>query len=1305
MKRPSPFRYLLLIFPLMLVVVLAYFVYNQMAKMAGVSPLQLPTLSIGPAVTEVPAEDFPAYQQWLDAAVERVRQTDPAMAMFHPKVNQVQIARDGTTALIWMESYDPGTGELLAREPELAVAKLNPSGQKGTVSEWDITLPYEDGYNNSLKDIPSSMLNEDEVLRYQKKYSEQKVTAKFGGYYLPWAGGTAKQLTWSVAHTSCADDACHYAFDFADGTMFPLLAAKGGVVFAANWTCTNGSTKCTNYLILQDNSTTPVSYQIYYHLANGSIPTTLRTKGARVNQGQFIGNVDDTGASTGHHLHFMVHTNSYGYWGQSVDITFKDVDINYDPVTKGGRPRLAYEADKYGGQGRTSYVSGNRPANAPNGTLTSPAVGATFTTNNLVVSGTATDDKGITKVQPIAYYDNSWHEVGNAVSTANFSIPIDMCKAGAEMPNGPIVFAVNLYDVEGNQSYGYVGFRGITKNFRCSGATTIQPACQPSADQVALFNQADYSGTCKVFGLGDVANRASMGTFNGNDVASVLVGSNVQMTIFARGSYAGRAETFVNSDPDLQDNLINVGAFNSFKVGVKGTPATTPMIISPTNGSILTTNDSFTLVWVNRGCADEFQATLASGTITRTSPWMQDQSWNPGGLPAGSYTWQVIGRNSENGSVSTPASATFTITESSASSENGITPPYMDTVEAGANGWTATGLWHQTTARASSPTHSWMYGETVDNVQQYATGSTGTLTSPAIQIPAGSYYLHFTYRYQTESSSRFWDQRFVQISKDGGPFVNIYQLTDDPSGYWLNSPALDLSAYSGSNIRIRFYFNVLDSYLNTGEGWYVDNIQMDQNGPAADCNESVTDGNPASARQVSLNNPISGDICPQGDMDYFKFTAEAGQSLTFDVDARTIGSALDPYLYLIDTDGKTVLAESDDEVAFVQKDSRLAYSFTTTGTYYLKLKAWDHPMVGGSGYFYTLRIFQDTIPPSATLIYPVNGTLLANSTVSFRANAEDAAGGSGVSHVVFFWHNHDWTLGQWVKVGEDWDGSDGWGVPFDATKEARGSAGAVYTQVFDGSGNWTAASSWNIGTDPSQAVPAVPSSSMLTLPAASDINTVLLQWSAVDTGAGITGFNIQVQTNGGAWADWNPPDGIKSTDRYAWFIGETGNTYGFRMRVVDAAGGKEAYPASAETSVVMKACTPGSDLFETDDLPENSRVITLDGTRQKHTFCNQNDVDWVSITPAAGENYFLNALPLTPAGAVVITLYDEMGNPVAEKFPARMGQPTTLRWTASGSGNFYVKLRNLNPLIAGDGVGYQFWADQGIKYYVPLVIP
>ncbi|HQN44583.1 MAG TPA: hypothetical protein PLA25_10645, partial [Anaerolineaceae bacterium] len=43
----------------------------------------------------------------------------------------------------------------------------------------------------------------------------------------------------------------------ADGTNFPLLAARGGVVSRVSRSCPNNDHSCVNYLVLEDSSTSP----------------------------------------------------------------------------------------------------------------------------------------------------------------------------------------------------------------------------------------------------------------------------------------------------------------------------------------------------------------------------------------------------------------------------------------------------------------------------------------------------------------------------------------------------------------------------------------------------------------------------------------------------------------------------------------------------------------------------------------------------------------------------------------------------------------------------------------------------------------------------------------------------------------------------------------------------------------------------------------------------------------------------------------------------------------------------------------
>lgn len=68
----------------------------------------------------------------------------------------------------------------------------------------------------------------------------------------------------------------------------------------------------------------------------------------------------------------------------------------------------------------------------------------------------------------------------------------------------------------------------------------------------------------------------------------------------------------------------------------------------------------------------------------------------------------------------------------------GITGPativFSDDVENGANGWTSSGLWHQSTLLANSPLTSWYYGIEATRIYDTGTANSGQLTSPAINL-------------------------------------------------------------------------------------------------------------------------------------------------------------------------------------------------------------------------------------------------------------------------------------------------------------------------------------------------------------------------------------------------------------------------------------------------------------------------------------------------------------------------------------------------------------------------------------------
>jgi len=166
---------------------------------------------------------------------------------------------------------------------------------------------------------------------------------------------------------------------------------------------------------------------------------------------------------------------------------------------------------------------------------------------------------------------------------------------------------------------------------------------------------------------------------------------------------------------------------------------------------------------------------------------------------------------------------------------------FYDNAEGGLNGWTTAlyggttdDIWHQTTVDASSATHSWWPGIDVDT--NYWTGrriNTAAIT-PAIDLTTAvaPLTLLFTENFYTE---RGWDYCMVDVSTDGGanwaPLRGVYGTA--PSGVtggW-RITTLDLSAYAGSTLNVRFYFDTGDTLFNAFPGWFVDDVMVfDQGG-------------------------------------------------------------------------------------------------------------------------------------------------------------------------------------------------------------------------------------------------------------------------------------------------------------------------------------------------------------------------------------------------------------------------------------------------------------------------------------------
>jgi hypothetical protein len=113
------------------------------------------------------------------------------------------------------------------------------------------------------------------------------------------------------------------------------------------------------------------------------------------------------------------------------------------------------------------------------------------------------------------------------------------------------------------------------------------------------------------------------------------------------------------------------------------------------------------------------------------------------------------------------------------------------------------------------------------------------------------------------------------------------------------------------------------------------------------------------AYRVKLPQIINGHLQRAGDVDCFRFEAQAGDEIVAEVMARRLGSPVDSLLRLLDARGQ-VLAWNDDTPDKAsgwlthQADSYLRFKLPQTGTYVVQLS--DAQQRGGSDYAYRLRL-------------------------------------------------------------------------------------------------------------------------------------------------------------------------------------------------------------------------------------------------------------------------------------------------------------------------------------------------------------
>ena len=140
--------------------------------------------------------------------------------------------------------------------------------------------------------------------------------------------------------------------------------------------------------------------------------------------------------------------------------------------------------------------------------------------------------------------------------------------------------------------------------------------------------------------------------------------------------------------------------------------------------------------------------------------------------------------------------------------------------------------------------------------------------------------------------------------------------------------------------------------------------------------ERETDGQPIPV-QVALPITINGRIFPREDVDVWRFTASAGQSITCSVMAGGLGSPLEAQLVVRDASG-AIVAESQDSL---REDPELRFVAKQTGDY--EVSICDSRFSGMQSYVYRLTITADAW---IDRVYPLGGR--RGSEVTFEVDGQ-----------------------------------------------------------------------------------------------------------------------------------------------------------------------------------------------------------------------------------------------------------------------------------------------------------------------------
>ena len=144
--------------------------------------------------------------------------------------------------------------------------------------------------------------------------------------------------------------------------------------------------------------------------------------------------------------------------------------------------------------------------------------------------------------------------------------------------------------------------------------------------------------------------------------------------------------------------------------------------------------------------------------------------------------------------------------------------------------------------------------------------------------------------------------------------------------------------------------------------------------------ETESNSTPNTAEAIDLPVTLNGQIHGERDLDYYRFSLKAGQTVYCEVLARRLGSRLEPAVSILDANGRAVTHQEDS----LGDDPLLAFRAPVDGIYYLQVG--NVSVHGSTSHVYRINL---THKPVAPWVYPLGASAGRPTEFSFVAMSGD----------------------------------------------------------------------------------------------------------------------------------------------------------------------------------------------------------------------------------------------------------------------------------------------------------------------------